>query len=562
MDTSRTANQRKLIDIFILVMMMVLAGCGLIYEYIFSHYAGRVLGSVETVLYSIIGIMIVSMGVGSFWAARFKNPFLALSIIESLIAVLAVGGIYIISGTYSLAYELPKIIADTYQLAQETPPKGGLIKFAEQLLTSSAYIMAGVIGVLIGMEIPLIARIRQAFYAEHLKHNAGTIYGADYIGAGIGAFLWVAIMIKMEIATSMAIVASVNVFSGLMFIIVFRRHISRLKLVLFVQAASSVFIFFGASFVGNWQTALEESLYSKPIVASANTEHQRFVITRGREPYTGKNVYDLYLNGYLQFSQQDEHIYHSMLVYPAMELASKQDNILIIGGGDGLGLRDVLKFPVKAVTLVDLDEGLVNYFKEKGAKEKDPFLELNEYSFNDPRVELIYADAYKTVHEMMAAGRTFDVIIADLPDPTHPDLNKLYSKPFYMALRNILSDGGALSVQSTSPYYAKPAFHSIKKTIEAAGYGNTVQYHQNVPSFGQWGWTVATKSGADIKSRIAEIDQFSVPHKWLTPELMKASFEFSKNYYTGYETIRVNELGSGVLHQYYQEAWAEQTNYF
>jgi spermidine synthase len=541
---------------------MVLAGCGLIYEYIFSHYAGRVLGSLETVLFSIIGIMIVSMGIGSFLAARIKDAFVAVSILESLIAITAIAGIYIISGTYSLAFELPKIIADTYQLSQTNPPRGYLVHYAENILEGSAYIMAAIIGVLIGMEIPLVARIRQSFHQQHLEHNTGTVYGVDYIGAGLGAFLWVIVMIKQEISTSIAIVASINIVAGYGFIMVFSRYIKRLKLVITVQVVSTFIVYFGASNIGEWQSALEQSLYAKPIVVSKNTDHQRLVITEGRQPYTGEVTYDLYLNGQIQFSQQDEHIYHSLLVYPPMLLVNNPKNVLIIGGGDGLALRDVLKFPVDKVTLVDFDKGLVSYFKEVGVVESDTFLALNEYAFSDPRVQLVIDDAFSTVHKLMAAGKLFDAIIIDLPDPSHPDLNKLYSKQFFKAIKNILNSEGAFSIQSTSPYYAKPAFLSIKKTIEAAGFETVEQYQQNVPSFGQWGWSVATKKPTAILDRFEEIDMFPVPNKWLTPKLMRASFEFPKDFYSGNENIKINEIGSGIIYQYYQEAWVEQTRYY
>jgi spermidine synthase len=561
------SSNRKLFlyDFLLLSLMMVLAGCGLIYEYIFAHYAGRVLGSMETVLYSIIGIMIVSMGVGALLASRFKNPYFTLSILESLIGIFAILGIFVISGTHGLAFQLPELIAENYNIDADISLKGGVLDTVYTILTSTSYIMAGLVGVLIGMEIPLVARIREDLHKKHLKNNAGMIYGADYIGAGIGALIWVVFLLKLDISVSMGLVAVTNVISGFIFILAFKDKIGRLPLVLSLQIATIFIIYFGVNNINNWQNYLEDSLYVDEKVFSMNTKYQRIALTKEKDPYTNENLYNFFINGRTQFSQADEIIYHNLLVYPAMNIAKKTDDVLIIGGGDGLALRDVLMHDVKKVTMLDLDSEIVDFFKNphyvNNEQINKTLLELNDYSFSDKRLNVYFGDAFINGHKLMTNKEKFDVIIIDLPDPSHPDLNKLYSKPFYKMLNNILNDNGSLVIQSTSPYHAKKAFLSIKKTVENASFTNVEQYHYNVPSFGEWGWTIATKNNLSPKKYLKNLDDLKINSEWINLGIINGSFYFGNNYYDIYNDIKVNEQGSGVIYTYHQNAWYENKGY-
>lgn len=557
-------NKIKFYDVFIISLIMVLAGCGLIYEYIFSHYAGRVVGSLETTLYAIIGIMIVSMGIGSFLASKFKDPFTTLSVIESVIAILAITGIFVISGANALAYKMPQIIAETYNISIDMSIKNESYLFIFKFLNSSSYIMAGLTAIFIGMEIPLVARIRQELYKEYLEHNTGMVYGADYIGAGIGAFIWITILIKQDISDSIAIIAQTNVISGALFIFVFRKYIKYVKTLVLLQIITALIILFGVQNINSWQDNLENSLYGNKKIFSLNTDYQRIAVTEGINPYSSEKYYNFFINGRTQFSEQDEGIYHSLLVHPAMKIAEKNNNIMIIGGGDGLALREVLKFNPEKVTVLDLDDKIVNFFKEpyfvNNEQINKHLLDLNKGSFNDERVEFYFGDAYINAHNMKFKGNVYDVIIVDLPDPSHPDLNKMYSKPFYKLLNNLLAENGSIVIQSTSPYHAKNAFLSIKKTMEHSNFKNVDQYHANVPSFGEWGFTIASKSSKSPKELINEIDE-EIDHDWLTIGLMKSSFEFGKKYYDDYDSIKVNEQGSGVIYNYHQYAWEKAGGY-
>jgi len=568
-NSSANANQTPaqksrghLLDDFILVTIMaVLAGCGLIYEYLLSHYAGRVIGAVESAIYTMIGIMIVSMGVGSFAARKIKCAFSGFAWLELTIALIGSSAILVISGAIALVQVMPSLVAQTFNMPPDVLPQGGVFKTLYLITHYSPYFVGAVLGLFIGMEIPLIARIREHIHAQHLVHNTGTIYGADYIGAGIGAALWITLMLSIEINVSASLTASANLIAGLVFWLRYKQYISYKYLLLFGHFLVSIIVLLVFSFGGQWAKTFNDTLYLDQVVHQQQTRYAQVVLTERTLPNHSEPVLSLYLNGRLQFNANDEHIYHKFLVYPAMAASARHDNILIIGGGDGLALREVLYWQPQQVTLMDLDEQLVALFKRPkahlGEAIANNILNLNQRSLSDPRVKLIHADAFNGVEQLITSQQSFDTIIIDLPDPSHPDLNKLYSKTFYQKVKLLLSNDGVMVVQSTSPFHAKNAFISIANTIGAAGWNDVQQYHHNVPSFGQWGWTIASLAGDAPRRRLAQ-QPMNTFEPWLTSGLIQASFEFSKGFYRHRDSIDANELGSFTLYRYHQKAWESQ----
>ncbi|WP_152087611.1 polyamine aminopropyltransferase [Pseudoalteromonas sp. A25] len=541
--------------------MAVLAGCGLIYEYLLSHYAGRVLGSVESAIYAMIGTMIVAMGIGAFMARWFKDAFTAFAWLESIIALLGMGCILAIASVIAVSYSLPHMFSEIFNLPPDVILNGYVFEQLQAVSRFLPYVFGLLLGMLIGMEIPLIARIRQQVYGRFLENNAGTIYGADYIGAGIGAAIWVSIMLAMPIMQAAAWTALFNIIAGLVFLWRYHQHVRFARLLVFCHALLLVLFAFILHFGSNWMKELSNVLYKDKVIYSQATKYQHVVLTERLSRNQSEPITDLYLNGRLQFSSVDEQIYHTMLVYPAMLASNRHDNVLIIGGGDGLALRDVLKWPVKKATLVDLDAQLLSLFGHPDSRYEpaDDIVQrlskLNNYAMLDPRAKITVADAFLEVERLLAQGELFDTIIVDLPDPNHPDLNKLYSDYFYNHLRQLLAADGAMVVQSTSPYHAKRAFISIAKTVKAAGFSFVEQYQQNVPSFGQWGWTIATKAGGAASTRIARVAQLPVSSRWASRDYLLAAFIFPNRFFELENTIEANQLGSGRLYDYYRQAW-------
>ncbi|KAF3977552.1 MAG: polyamine aminopropyltransferase [Methylococcales symbiont of Iophon sp. n. MRB-2018] len=553
---------KKQLDYLVLTILAIGAGCGLVYEYLLSHYAGRILGAVEVAIYGIISIMMVFMGVGSFLARCIKNPFAGFAWIEVILAFVGCSSVLMISGGFALASLFPQLLAETFSLPPDLIPKGGLVTQIQSLARIFPYIVAALLGTLIGMEIPLIGEIRSQIYADSLKNNAGSIYGIDYLGAGVGAVLWVFLMLSLEVSLAGALTASVNLFIGAVFFLCFKDKIPSATSLLLAHAVVAIWVLQVFTYASDWTASMEDMLYKDKVVYSTNTRYQHLVVTERIVDPAKAKVITFLINGRTQFSSNDEHIYHSMLTYPALAASARHDNILIIGGGDGLAVRDVLRWSPQKVTLLDLDSDLVKLFKtpleEQGEVINQKLIELNQNAFNDPRVQTIFGDAFITIDQLISEQQLFDTIIIDLPDPNHPDLNKLYSARFYHKIYNVLAGDGALVVQSTSPYHAKDTFISIGKTIKYAGYRHVQQYHHNVPSFGEWGFSIATKQGASARQRLQNLTELPVEDDWITQNLMLAAFEFGKNFFQQADDIKVNRLGSMVAYQYHRSDWQKE----
>jgi spermidine synthase len=328
-----------------------------------------------------------------------------------------------------------------------------------------------------------------------------------------------------------------------------------------VIAVIIILAFSGAKWVEQMNYALfeDEPVYSKV------TPYQHLTITQRIVGQGLDKVISLYINGRLQFSSNDEHIYHSMLTYPALLASARRDNILVIGGGDGLAVRDILKWNPKSVTLVDLDTDMLNMFRGLDTKLpeeiKKLLLEINENALNDPRVNIINGDAFIEIEKLVTQQKNYDTIIIDLPDPSHPDLNKLYSDFFYARLKELLSGDGVIAIQSTSPYHAQQAFISIGKTLESVGF-NTEQYHANVPTFGEWGWTIGTVRGQRASQRINNSVTLPVNDPWISKQQISAAFVFAPSFYQFADDVKVNKLGSRVIFNYHQAAWEQMDGVF
>jgi len=559
-----TTQSRRLFwdDTLLILTMAVLAGCGLIYEYLLSHYAGRVLGVMESTIYAMIGLMIVAMGLGAFAARKIQCAFNGFVWLEITIALLGSSAILIIGALIAVTQLMPQLLSDLFSLPQDAMPKGGIFKQLNFLAFNSPYFFGLLLGFFIGMEIPLIARIREIVHQKHLIHNLGTIYGADYIGAGIGAAIWVTVLLSIDISKASALTAALNLIAGAFFIARFWQQLKWRKTLvgLHVLLAVAMVVIFNTG--NQWLNQMNNLLYLDKVVYNDKTRYQQVTLTERNMGFNNAPVISFYLNGRLQFSSSDEHIYHGYLVSPVLAASARQERVLIIGGGDGLALRDVLKWQPKQVTLIDLDAELIDLFTHP-KKHFDESLakkvrHLTQGSLTDPRVNVIAADAFIAIDDLLAKQQSFDAIIVDLPDPSHPDLNKLYSVNFYARLRQLLSGDGLMGIQSTSPYHAKASFIAIANTVEAAGFNHVQQYHDNVPSFGEWGWTIASKRGSDPRQRLAKLDKLPLEHDWLSIELINSAFIFPNQFYKQKSEIGINYLGSHTIYQLHQQAWKDQ----
>jgi spermidine synthase len=278
----------------------------------------------------------------------------------------------------------------------------------------------------------------------------------------------------------------------------------------------------------------EDEMFADEIIHSKDTPYQRIVITRGRAGF------QLFLNGNLQFSSTDEYRYHEALVHPAMLLANNPRRVLVLGGGDGLALREILKYPsVEHVTLVDLDPYMTQL-----SSHFPPLAALNHRSFEDRRVQVVNEDAFVWVEE--TSEQPYDAAIVDFPDPNTFALGKLYTTHFYRMLRSRLNENAAVSVQCTSPMFARNSYWCIIRTLEAAGFA-VRPYYTAVPSFGIWGYALARASPFELPRNPPAGLRF------LDDQTLAAMFTLSTD--IGPVPVEINRLDNQALVRYYEGEW-------
>jgi spermidine synthase len=285
----------------------------------------------------------------------------------------------------------------------------------------------------------------------------------------------------------------------------------------------------------------EDKLYQDRVVFASTSAYQRIVVTHA--PGEGRVGYRLFLNGNLQFAQRDEYRYHEALVHPAMAAfapnAQGAKRVLVLGGGDGMAVRELLKYPaLEHVTLVDLDPAMTRMFTQQQA-----LALLNGHALSDPRVQVVNADAFAWLEQ---SAEVFDLVVVDFPDPTNFAIGKLYTQSFYALLDKHLGASGYAVVQTTSPLVARQSFWTVVQTIEAAGL-HTAPYHANVPSFGEWGFVIASRRPWAPPQRLP------AGLKFMNAPTLPTLFNFPPD--MARLPAEVNRLSNQVLVQTYEQEW-------
>jgi len=269
------------------------------------------------------------------------------------------------------------------------------------------------------------------------------------------------------------------------------------------------------------QIVIESALYEDPVIESQQTTFQKIVLTQRGDDLR------LYLDGNLQFSSIDEYRYHELLVHLPAAFAGRVQRALVIGGGDGLAARELLKYDsIESVVVVDLDAAVTAL-----ATEQPLVAKLNGQSLKDDRVSIYNRDAWTWLAE---GGDLYDLIVIDLPDPESEDIAKLYSVAFYQRIARRLSVGGVMITQATSPWFARRAFWSIGKTLEEV-FSSVKPATSYIPSFGLWGFFVAANHSLDTTARSVSAgrymnDQALQEVLTLPADLPRLEVEVNRNY--------------------------------
>jgi spermidine synthase len=492
----------------LLASAFVVSTCGLIYELLASTLASYLLGDSVTQFSTVIGTYLFAMGLGS-WCSRYvtRDELRLFIRVELLIAVLG--------GASAAALFVLFPLVEHFRVA--------------------LYGLVLGIGFLVGLEIPLLIRILRGFDFRETVSNVLTF---DYVGALVASLLFpLLLMPHLGMIRTGFLFGILNAGVALAVLLAlprasrFRGETVSAVIVLLALAAG-----FAAS--DRLQRWAEVASYGEPVIYAVSTKYQRIVLTRREDDLR------LYLNGNLQFSSRDEYRYHEALVQPVLGRVANPRNVLILGGGDGLAAREVLRHPeVRHLTLVDLDDEMTGLFSKTAM-----LTALNKGALTDRRMTVINADGFRWAREAAATrAGSFDAIIVDFPDPVDYSVGKLYTETFYRAVRRLMAPTGAMVVQSTSPLVAPMAYWTVATTLEAAGL-QTRGYHVYVPSFGEWGFVLAAAHPIPMAARIPAGGRF------LTSAGDAALFDFPPD--MARRPTPVNRLDNQVLVREFADAWS------
>ncbi|MFD1020573.1 polyamine aminopropyltransferase [Thalassobacillus hwangdonensis] len=495
----------------------IVSVCGIVFQVLYGAAGSYLFG--DSVLYYCItiGLFLMAMGIGAAVSEKLKKQLITRFVqAEYLIAV--IGGFSIFGLFFFTSF------------------------FGQEVAQIYLYLVISLTGYLTGLEMPILIRRVQEIRDDISKSTARVLF-FDYAGSLIGSIGFALLLRPMlGLIKTAFLIAAINAIIALFITLKFNKEMAKPILHNFAGAGILILLITGFLFGENYAYAFEQKVYSDPIVYSEDTKYQRIILTK--EP----NDVRLYLNGQLQFSESDEHRYHEALVHIPMALANQKKNVLILGGGDGLAVREVLKYKeAEHITLVDLDPAMTEL-----ANANHELLRLNQGSLKDDRVKIVHEDAFQYLSN---TTEMYDVILSDLPDPNNEALNKLYTKEFYSLVRNHLSPGGKVSIQSTSPVFATKVFWTIHNTVESTGLSSK-SYHLDVPSFGNWGFTLASREPISLKGM-----EFSVPMKFLNEEIAPTLFAFGNDTDEKIEEkgkcfeFPINRLNRPVLVRMYQDAW-------
>jgi spermidine synthase len=493
----------------LLISVFVVATCGLIYELVAGTLASYLLGDSVTQFSTIIGTYLFAMGIGSYLSRFLKNNLLSWFItIELMVGM--VGGF----------------------------SAGVLFILFEQVIYFRVILYSLVIltGTLVGLELPLLMRILK----DRIEFSdlVSRIFTFDYIGALFASLLFPLILIPyLGLLRTSFFFGFLNVSVAWVVAHRFQHDIKGYKNLKW--SAVICLALLGTGFaLSEKLTALSETLtYPDKIVYAKSSPYQRIVLTRGT------NDWRLFLNGNLQFSSLDEYRYHEALIHPGLGRLDHPENVLVLGGGDGMAVREILKYPsIKKITLVDLDNAVTDLFRSNASLRN-----LNQQSLLSPKIQVINQDAFVWIRDQQ---ETFDFITVDFPDPSNYSLGKLYTTTFYRELYRILSPAGCLVIQSTSPFVARKSFWIVDATLKKSGF-LTQAYHCYVPSFGEWGFVLGFKQKLDVPYH------FPAGLKFISESTVQPLYSFPPDMTVTESTY--NTLNNQVLVNTFEKEWADYT---
>ncbi len=490
----------------LLFSVFVIATCGLVYELIAGALASYLLGDSVTQFSTVIGVYLFSMGIGSFLSKYVNRNLIAVFIqVELLIGL--VGGF-----------------------------SSAILFVAFEYVTSFRILLYGLVsitGTLVGFEIPILMRILQSQF--EFKDLVSKVFTFDYVGALLASLLFPLVLVPhLGLVRTAFLFGIFNVLVGIWTLYLFKQEIPWIRLLKGSAFAVLLSLVIGFVYSDRILSFAEASSYQDKVIYSKSSQYQRIILTKSADDFR------LFLNGNLQFSSKDEYRYHEALVHVGMASLDRPKSVLVLGGGDGLAVREILKYPsVEQVTLVDLDSEMTDLFMKH-----DLMTHLNENSLHSPKVQVINDDAFLWLR---SNKKKFDFIVVDFPDPSNFSVGKLYTNSFYRLLKTALSETGVGVIQSTSPYVAKKSFWCVNHTLQSVGF-KTSPYHVYVPAFGDWGYILVSQQS------FTPPEKFPDGLRFINRDVVKTLFVFPEDMRVA--STDVNKLNNQILVRHFEEEWA------
>jgi spermidine synthase len=493
--------------ILLFISVLLVAACGLIYELVAGTLASYLVGDSVFQFSTIIGTYLFAMGIGSALSRYLDRGLVYRFVwIELLLGV--------IGGFSSALLMLAFAFTQGFELI--------------------LYALVIVMGVLVGLEIPLLMRIVRDRY--DFRDVIAHVLTFDYLGA-LGASLLFPILLvpRLGLVRSAMLFGLINAGVALWSTYLFASQLAGKRALRVACTLVIMGLAAGMADARRITMTAEDNIYADDIIFARDTRYQHLVLTRFKDDLR------LFLNSHLQFSSRDEYRYHEALIHPGLAAIPAPRRVLVLGGGDGLAVREILKYPqIENVTLVDLDPEMTKLFSSHSL-----LTALNKNSLTSPRVHVINADAFPWVD---SNTDSFDFIVIDFPDPTNYSLGKLYTTAFYRAVARHLSAQGMMVVQSTSPMFARDSFWCIVQTVKQAGL-ETHPYHVYVPSFGEWGFVLASTHEV--------LQPKSLPSglRFVSLEILPSLFQFPPD--MSPLPSPANQLNTQVLVRMYENDWKD-----
>lgn len=507
--TPRSDSMNRAPLVLLYLNVLVIATCGLVYELLAGTLASYLLGDTVTQFSLVIGLYLSAMGVGA-WLSGFVTRGVARCFIEVELGVALLGGL--------------------------SAPLLFLVFAWDGVFQPTLYGLVGAIGTLVGLELPLLMRLLR----EQLDFNdlVSRVLTFDYLGALAASLLFPMFLVpRLGLVRTSLLCGLVNAAVALWGTYLLRPLLSKRGLAGLRGRACLVLGLLAIALIkADTLTKLaEEGTLEAEVVHAESTPYQRIVLTRSERGF------QLFLNGHLQFNSVDEYRYHEALVHPGLSTLPGARRVLVLGGGDGLAVREILKYPqIESVTLVDLDPAMTQLFSTA-----PPLRALNGDALASPKVRVVNADALKWLEN---SDELFDFVVVDFPDPSNFAIGKLYSAAFYRLLEKHLTAGALAVIQSTSPLYARQSFWCVVTTLESVGLVVT-PYHALVPSFGEWGFVLAGRRAYQPPAA------YPVATRFLSPEITPTLFQFPKD--MARVDAEVNRLNNQVLVRYFENEWRQ-----